>query len=261
MKVSRLLAAALLVLGMAAPAFAHFGMIIPDAPAVTQAKKTLGLTLSFSHPFEGKGMDMARPQAFSVIRQDGDKAERTELLAALQETKVMGKAAWKTDFKVARPGVYQFVLDPAPYWEPEEDLFIRHLTKVVVPAFGAEDGWDAPAGLKFEIVPLTRPFGNFSGGSFTGQVMLDGKPAPGVIVEAELYNKGKYAAPSEYNVTQAVKTDNAGVFTFSCPQPGWWGFAALTTDRDTLKGPDGGDKSVELGAVLWIYMDAWKQAK
>lgn len=260
MRISRLFAA-LLVLGMASPAFAHFGMVIPDAPVATQAKKTLGLNISFSHPFEGKGMDMARPQAFSVIRMDDGKAERTELLAALQETKVMGKAAWKTDYKVARPGVYQFVLDPAPYWEPEENVFIRHLTKVVVPAFGAEEGWDTPAGLKFEIVPLTRPFGNFAGMTFTGQVLLEGKPAAGVVVEAELYNKGKFTPPMEYNVTQSVKTDANGVFSFTCPQPGWWGFAALTTDKDTLKGPDGADKEIELGAVLWTHFDAWKQGK
>lgn len=261
MKPARLIAAALLVLGFAAPASAHFGMIIPDAPAATQDKKNLGITLSFSHPFEGKGMDMARPQAFSVIRQDDGKAERTELLTNLKETKVMGKAAWKTDFKFPRPGVYQFILDPTPYWEAEEDVFIRHLTKVIVPAFGAEEGWDQPTGLKFEIIPLTRPFGNNEGNSFTGQVLLDGKPAAGIPVEAELYNQGRFAPATEYNVAQTVKTDANGVFTFACPKPGWWGFAALTTDKDTLKGPDGGDKGIELGAVLWTYMAPWKKAK
>jgi cobalt/nickel transport protein len=262
MQLRRLVGALALVLVTAAPALAHFGMIIPDAPVATAAKRATTVTLSFSHPFEGYGMNLERPQAFGVLRVDGDKTERTDLLAALKEAKVMGKTAWKTDFTFPRPGVYMFTMEPKLYWEPEEDCYIQHLTKVVVPAFGNEDGWDTPAGLKFEIIPLTRPFGNYAGGVFTGVAMLDGKPVPGVDVEVEYYNaQGKYAAPTEFHVTQVVRTDANGVFTVACPLAGWWGFAALTTAPEQVKGPDGAMKDVEIGAVLWTRFDAFKSAK
>ncbi len=97
---------------------------------------------------------------------------------------------------------------------------------------------------------------------FTGVAMLDGKPAPGVDVEVEYYNaQGKYAAPTEFHVTQVVKTDASGVFTVACPLAGWWGFAALTTAPEQVKGPDGAMKDVEIGAVLWTRFDALKPAK
>ena len=43
-----------------------------------------------------------------------------------------------------------------------------------------------------EIIPLTRPFANYSGNIFQGRVLLDGKPVPGAEVEVEYYNRGEY---------------------------------------------------------------------
>ncbi|MCI5141843.1 MAG: DUF4198 domain-containing protein, partial [Candidatus Electrothrix sp. ATG1] len=120
-------------------------------------------------------------------------------------------------------------------------------------------GCGEPLGVATEIVPLTRPFGNYAGNSFSGQVLLNGKPVPGAEVEVELYNKDKkFTAPSDYHVTQVVKADANGVFTFACPKAGWWGFAALNEADYTIKDPDGKEKGVELGAVLWTYLDAYK---
>ena len=111
-----------------------------------------------------------------------------------------------------KPGTYQFVMEPKPYWEPAEDCFIIHYIKTVVAAFGGEDGWDEPAGLKTEIVPLTRPFGNYAGNVFQGRVLLDGKPVPGAEVEVEFYNRdGKYEAPNDYMITQVIRTDTDGI--------------------------------------------------
>lgn len=262
MHLVRLAASCALALTLATPAFAHFGMVIPDAPIIDKAKRQTSVTVSFSHPFEMQGMDMERPQSFALLRQDDGKVERTDLLATLKEAKVMGKTGWKTEATFPRPGVYQFIMEPKPYWEPEEDSFIQHITKTIVPAFGAEEGWDTPAGLKFEIVPLTRPYANYAGNSFTGQVLLDGKPLPGAAVEVEFYNSAnKYEAPTEQHVTQVVKTDERGVFTFTCPLAGWWGFAALTKGPEQLKGPDGKMKDVEIGAVLWAHFTPFKSKK
>jgi cobalt/nickel transport protein len=50
-------------------------------------------------------------------------------------------------------------------------------------------------------------------------------------------------------VTQTIKADGNGLFTYATPVAGWWGFAALNeADYTILR--DGVDKGVELGAVI-----------
>ena len=137
-----------------------------------------------------------------------------------------------------------------------EDCFIIHYTKTVVAAFGEEEGWDVPLGLKTEIVPLTRPFANYSGNVFQGRVLLDGKPVPGAVVEVEYYNRdAAYAVPNAYFTTQVIKADEEGVFTYSVPWAGWWGFAALNTAEEKMD-HQGSPKDVELGAVIWMDFTA-----
>lgn len=252
----RTLLASFTLICLCSPAFAHFGMVIPSDNVATGESRSVDITLSFAHPFEGAGMELVTPEAFYVMRDGKTK----DLLSTLKKTEKMGHTSWRTMYTFARPGVYQLVMEPKPYWEPEEDCFIIHYTKAFVAAFGSEDGWDAPAGLKTEIIPLTRPFGNYAGNTFTGQVVLDGKPVSGAEVEVEFYNEERtFTAPTPYHVTQVVKADAQGVFSFTCPQAGWWGFAALNTADYQLKAPDGTMKDVELGAVLWIKMDSWKK--
>lgn len=244
--------AVILTMTVAGTAAAHFGMVIPSKNIVTPDAKSVELRLSFSHPFEMVGMDLVKPKQFMVVTD----AQKTDLLDSLRETKVMDHVAWQTTYEVSRPGVHHFVMEPYPYWEPTEDVSIIHYTKTIVAAFGFDAGWDEAVGLPTEIVPLTRPFGNYAGNSFTGQVMMNGEPVPHTEVEVELYNSNAaYKAPSDYHVTQVVKADAAGVFSFTCPQSGWWGFAALNEADYTIKDPEGADKGVELGAVLWIYLD------
>jgi len=244
-----------LLLGVANQAAAHFGMVIPSKNIVTQQKKSVDLILSFSHPFENIGMELIKPQRFYVIK-DG---KRTDLLPSLKKTKVMDHIAWRTNYRVMRPGVYHFAMEPRPYWEPAEDVSIIHYTKTIIAAFGADEGWDTPMGLPTEIVPLLRPFGNYVGNSFTGQVLMNGTPVPNAEVEMELYNRdGSLAAPSDYHITQVIKADKNGVFSITCPRAGWWGFAALNEADYTLNNPKGEAKGVELGAVLWIYLDEYQ---
>ena len=57
-------------------------------------------------------------------------------------------AFWSADYQIRRPGDYTFFLTPSPYWEPVEDKFIVHYTKVCVNALGLEQGWDQPLGLE-----------------------------------------------------------------------------------------------------------------
>jgi len=68
----------------------------------------------------------------------------------------------------------------------------------------------------------------------------------------------KATAPTDYMVTQTIKADSNGVFSYAAPKPGWWGFAALNTADYKLKA-DGEDKDVELGAVIWVKFEPWQE--
>lgn len=242
--------ASMLIIAFSGSAFAHFGMLIPENSIITPDKKSTKLELSFSHPFELAGMNLVKPKKFSVF-YDG---KETDLLPSLTKSKIMDRDAFSAEYKFKRPGMYTFFIEPAPYPEPAEDNYIIHYTKTVVSAFNEGEDWNKPLGVKTEIIPLTRPWGNYAGNVFQGVVLLDGKPAPFTRVEVELYNKkGKLEAPYECMITQEVLCDENGVFTFVCPKAGWWGFAALNDADYKIKGKD-----VELGAVLWIEMIPYK---
>ena len=119
-------------------------------------------------------------------------------------------------------------------------------------------GWDQELGLKTEIVPLSKPFGLYAGNVFQGIVKLNGKPVPFAEVEIEYYNQErKYSAPTDYMVTQTVKADQNGIFTYAAPKSGWWGFAALNQADFKLKHACV-EKDVEIGAVIWVKFHEWK---
>lgn len=245
------------MLALPPAAHAHFGIVVPDhATVLERSDANVMFKLAFAHPMEASGMTLAKPESFAVY----SNGQKTDLTGTLTADQFFGKDSWKAAYRIARPGVYQFVMTPKAYWEPAEDKFIVHYTKTVVAAFGEEDGWAEPVGVKTEIVPLTRPFAAYAGNVFRGRVLVDGKPAANCDVEVEYLNdKGTHAAPNDYFVTQVVKTDSNGVFAYAAPWAGWWGFAALN-DADTKMKMDGVDKDIELGAVLWMEFTA-PQAK
>lgn len=244
------------LVGMGLPAYAHFGMTIPSQDIVEKKKDSrITLKVMFAHPFEGHTMEMERPVQFGVLIR-GKK--RISLLNILKPEKIKFYAdkkahqAWTGRFTLQRPGDHIFFVEPKPYWEPAEDKFIIHYTKVIVNAFGLEEGWDKEVGLETEIIPLTRPYGLYTGNTFRGLVKVKGKPAPFTEVEVEYYNRrGEIKPPASPFITQVIKSDSQGVFTYSLPKAGWWGFAALN-EREEKMVYKGERKSVEIGAVIWV---------
>lgn len=244
----------------ATPALAHFGTITPSDDIVTQDdSKKITLEVKFIHPMELHYMQMVKPQQFGVLH-DGKK---TDLLDTLKATKgnspdQTGKFTfWTTEYQIKRPGDYTFYVEPTPYWEPAEDLFIVHYTKVCVNALGLEQGWDEPVGLETEIIPYTRPYGFWTGNLFTGQVLVKGKPVPFAEVEIEYLNESPgnisiIHPPADPYVTQVVKADANGVFSYAMPKSGWWGFSALNEADRTIKHEDV-EKNIEIGAVYWVH--------
>ena len=244
--------------GFVSPLWAHFQVILPSNNIVSQGGDTnLELKVLFTHPFEQQLMDMERPRQFGVVI----RSEKINLLDTLRaNTSEEGLKSWETTYKIKRPGDHVFFVEPAPYWEPAEGIFIIHYTKTVVNAFGMEEGWDKPVGLRAEIIPLTRPYGLWAGNVFQGKVIVDGEPLKGADVEVEFYNeKSLVKAPADAYMTQVVRTDDQGIFTYAMPWDGWWGFAALAEAPEKVKSPDGKEEvGVELGAVLWIRAEKVK---
>ena len=240
-------AVALLLSASAVPA--HFGMIIPSDDIVGQKEnRRLDLQVMFIHPFEGHFMNMVKPARFGVVVQ----GQEQDLLGSLTEKKMDEFSTWTARYQIKRPGDHIFFVEPSPYFEPAEESFIVHYTKVIVNSMGMEEGWDAELGLKTEILPLTRPYGLWTGNIFQGQVVVEGKPMPGAEVEVEYYNEDGVESPADPFITQVVKADPNGVFTYAVPRAGWWGFAALSTDDQKLRHTDGREYEVEIGAVLWV---------
>lgn len=230
--------------------FAHFQMIIPSTNIVNhKTGNKIKLDVIFTHPFEGNMMSMEKPDKFGVMIM----GKKINLLKDLKLKMIKNFKTWTTIYKIKRPGDYIFYVAPKPYWEPAENKYIIHYTKVIVDAYGLEEGWDNLVGLPAEIKPLVRPYGLWTGNIFRGIVLYKGKPVPYADIEVEYYNKnGKFKAPSEPYITQVIKADKNGEFSYAMPKQGWWGFAALM-DGDKINGKD-----VEVGALIWIKVEDMK---
>jgi len=226
-------------------AFAHFQELIPSADIVgANDERTVVLDVKFTHPMErGPLMQMKKPVQFGVVVN----GQKQDLLSVL---KADGKG-YKTAYKLGRPSDYIFFIEPAPYWEPAEGKMIVHYTKVVS-NFASGDGWDQSVGFPVELDPLVRPYGLWAGNQFRAVVKKDGKVVPFAEVEVEWRNDGSVEAPSDPFVTQVIKADANGMFSYVMPRAGWWGFAALIDGDEEMTSPEGKKVPVELGALMWV---------
>jgi cobalt/nickel transport protein len=153
-----------------------------------------------------------------------------------------------------------FCLVPKPYFESKEEAYIQQITKVVVNTAGFPTDWNREIGLPTEIVPLDKPYALWTGNVFRGVVKSNGQPVPHAEIEVEymnhepIMNKNAFAreaeaeAPQDAFVTQTIKANINGEFTYGIPEEGWWGFCALGS------GPDKKYKGKELSqdAVIWV---------
>lgn len=249
---ARVLLISILLSLWAIPAWAHFAATIPSDDIITlDDNKTVTLSLRFMHPFENNYLKMDKPGGFSVTA----RGRSTDLMKGITSVKRDDGNAWETSYTIRRPGDYVFVLESAPYFEASEELFIIQYAKLYINALGMSGAWDIPMGTPVEIVPMVQPYGLWTGNIFTGRVLVNGKPAPHMMVEVELMNTGETGsvvkAPAAPYITQSVLTDDNGVFSYAMPREGWWGFAAITETSRTLKLKDR-PYAVEEGGVIWV---------
>lgn len=251
------LVAGAVALTLSAASQAHFQLMYTPTSQL-EKPTTLDMKLVFGHPMDnGHVMDMGQPEELFVVFKD----KKTDLLKDLKKITWTGhdnKAdAYQLEYKARRNGDYIFGMVPAPYYEGGEDIYIQQITKRYINKGAMPTGWDAPLGLKTEIVPKNKPYQVIAGSTFTGQLLSEGKPAAGVECEIEFLNtdidtkanafgKDTHREPPASAIVAI--TDDAGMFTFGVPKAGKWGFACLGS------GPDKEFKGKELSqdAVLWI---------
>ncbi|MCB9948210.1 MAG: DUF4198 domain-containing protein [Rhodospirillaceae bacterium] len=244
---SRSAGAVALLLGclQAGSAVAHFQELVPSSDLVTPQSRSVTFEIVFTHPAHGgPTMAMEPPVRFGVLHQE----TVTDLTDRLLARTVDDQAAYTASYDVTAPGDHVFFLEPAPYLETSENVYIQQFAKVVVEAFGAEQGWDTLVGLPAEIRPLVRPYGLWTGNIFRGVVLSEGEPVPFAEIEVEYRNTDGVVFPAAAFGTQVILADASGTFDFVMPRAGWWGFCALGV------GPQTEHEGLELSqdAVFWV---------
>jgi cobalt/nickel transport protein len=263
-----------LLLGLAlgagsASVYAHFLVIYTPQTALLRASD-LPFNLVFTHAFHGAPtMAMAKPQRFYSVRRParGEPTEEVDLAPYLEQVQWQNGdktvSAWKANVPrsaMRSLGDYQVVVEPEPYLEEAEGLYIQQFAKVMINVGGVPGNWGETLGLPAEIHALNKPYANWVGGLFRGIVLSGGIPVPFTQVEVEYLNHaldvvnnrfeeaGAIDAPHPSLEAMVIMTNADGEFSFALPKAGWWGFAALTV------GPQHEYKGMPLSqdAILWV---------
>lgn len=259
-----------LVLGLGSlGASAHFLVMYTPETALLRGAD-LPFHFVFTHVFAGgPTMPLEKPEKFYYVKREGrfTPTEETDLMQYLEEiTWESGDGAvqaWRADIPramVRSLGDYQFVLEPKPYLEEDEGLYIQQFTKVMVNVGGVPGNWYETLGLPAEIHALNKPYANWTGGVFRGIVLNDGIPVPYSQVEVEYLNhpldiedkrfedEGLIDPPHPAFGAMVLMTNEFGEFSFALPKAGWWGFAALSVGPET----EYNGMPLSQDAILWV---------
>jgi uncharacterized GH25 family protein len=238
-------------------ALGHYHMLLLADP-IAERDKPASLTFAWGHPFEHQLFDAAKPRRVTVIAPDGGVTDLTNRLTStkLPRPKDGPAAAFGLAFTPTTRGDHVVVVDAEPAWIADEGVFFEDHVKTIVHV-ATQNGWDRIAGGSLELVPLTRPYGLEPHVTFQAQVLANGKPLGGVMVEVERYNADppkEADLPPDEQITRRVKADPNGVLTCTLHDPGWWAVTAIT-DGGT-RDHDGKPRPVHRRATLWVYVAA-----
>jgi len=274
-----LIAVVAFVAGTTMSSWGHFQLLYtPKSALTTDDPDKVNLLVVFTHPFEaGHTMDIGMdasgkihpPKAFGVLHKD-KKADLLKELKPIDFKSLSntGKGYELKGFGLKGMGDFVFYLDPGPYYEKSEDKYIEQCTKVILNRGGAPTNWEKPAGLPVEILPLSKPYGLWTGNVFRGVVVKKKGdkyvPVADAEIEVEYLNhaisgnafaeEAAVKAPQDAFVTQTILADKNGQFSYAIPKAGWWGFCALEAGGELKH--DG--KPLSLDAVIWVQAQDMK---
>lgn len=264
----RTLLSAVILLTASATASAHF-LVVHTPEMLLGRSANIDMSIVFTHAFDGgPTMDLPGIENFYAMQKKaGDEhLTRIDLMDYLEPVQ-WGHENSKSAFVAAIPrnamrslGDYQVVVEPQPFYEAEEDIYIQQITKVIMNVGGAPTNWDQALGLHTEIQPLNKPYTNWVGGVFRGVVLSAGEPVPFAEIEVEYLNYNPNFEKREFDAEASieaplpgyeyvsVRTDANGTFSIGLPKAGWWGIAAL--DVGPVTEHEG--KKLSQDAVLWV---------
>jgi len=248
-------ALALALTGVAvSPAAAHFNMLLPQTPSAKRGE-AVTVVYQWGHPFEHQLFNAPAPAKLTALSPGGTRTDLSRALEKFNQQTADRKevTAYRLRFTPRERGDYIFVLATPPIWMEEDQEFLQDTVKVVLHV-QAQRGWDQAAGQGFEMAPLTRPYGLQPGLVFQTQVLGDGKPAAGTLVEIEHYHpEAPSELPPDEHMTRTAKTDPGGVVTCTLTEAGWW---CLTACRDGgRREHQGKTYPVRQRTTLWVFVD------
>ncbi len=228
---------------LAAPAGAHYHILLPDRPSA-KTDEAVTFTYQFGHPFEHQLFDTERPAELYAIFPDGTKSDLSAKMEKVSVDGADGKKVigYKFSFTPQKRGDYTFVAVSSEVKVEGEPLPLRDAAKVVLHV-QTQNGWDrkvlGPGTAAVELAPLSRPYGLTAGAAFQVEAdePADGdrKPIPGVAVEVERYNTTPpKELPPDEQITRTARTSRAGDAVVTLTEPGWWGVTAVR-DRDKVR--------------------------
>ena len=190
------------------------------------------------------------------FRQRDSPAERRDLLGDMEESLYLDTKAWGANVAIDQPGLYQFITETRPRLNAERQCFEQQYVKSILPVCGVEEGWERPAGLRLEVLPLTRPFGLTAGSSFTGKALGPDGPLTSARVYMDRIRTEKKTGP----LPGSMIWKPAPMPTASSPSPPERPLVVLRVEvPGQPSSPDGQPTPLILGSVLWLYVDAAEQ--
>jgi cobalt/nickel transport protein len=232
--------------------FAHFSMLLPDKASIKKGE-TVTLTYQWGHPFEHQLFDALAPSSVHFNSRLGPQPPIGNLEEGFVTDGTKKVRVFRWSYTPDERRDYVFLIETQPIWMEEEGTFFQDSVKVVVHVQAQRD-WDHAFGRKFEIVPLTRPYGLQPGMILQARALKDEKPLAGALVEIERYNPvPPKELPPDEQITHTAKTDPNGIVTCTLTEPGWWCVAAHCNGGTAKR--DGKEVPVRKRAILWVFVD------
>lgn len=240
-------------------------LLAPGRPHVEDKGATLengpwqaDILISLMEPWRYENIDMDMPQMFALFEpgeaESSEGMERRDLLEDMEEIRYLDKKAWSANVALSKVGPHIFVLESKPWWDEKNHKYRQYLAKSIIFSGAVDKGWNKPAGLSLEIMPLTRPMGLYSPCLFSGQVLRDGKPGANIAVTVGHINETGTDAATPWHGALRVMTNSEGLFSVVLNEPGWW-YCEAAIPGEPLRGSDGETKPMDLSSVFWLYVD------
>lgn len=237
-----------LVLLEISTAVAHYPILIGDrSPMMGQSGGNITLTYGRGHLHAPQWTEAQAPDLIKAYTFDGMTEDLTDKAYVEGLTR-------KLNLPVKQIGDTWIVLHLPLAWSDEDRAWTETTVRTVI-HLGLSRGWETLLGLPLEIVPLNRPYGILPGDVFRVQVLIEGKPVPGVRIYAEKFHKPpmKKPYPPDEIITRVAQTAPDGTALVTLHSSGWW-ILFVTHEQGEIE-REGKSAPVVLQDAVWIYVE------